>query len=288
MEEYEALAALHVSLLRRVAGSASRTRWAPTPNADFSEPIGGAHQVAAATRLFDLPAAEVDTDDPAALLAFAGQAGARINAVPSKLDFLEDRLDRAGRAAAGIEISKRQYNRQFRVLRRIAAKASTVDRMLTQRDRAALARRGMALVTHAGLTASIGWERFEADPDAACFVAYYTARQKSGARKLYDPAADMLFRRCSDRPGTDWWMIAQAYAPPEVLGKLSDFGSDGRRFEPGFRGTTAGFAGPAKPAVCHGSSNPQYTAHSVNTTPAASWMSTRTRLAPMKFPRSRQ
>jgi hypothetical protein len=26
----------------------------------------------------------------------------------------------------------------------------------------------------------------------------------------------------------------------------------------------------------------------VNTTPAASWMSTRTRLAPMKFPRSRQ
>jgi hypothetical protein len=250
VEEYEALATLHMSLLRRprpedvaqlvidalpgklrfrqrrtlrrVAGSASRARRTPTPNADFSEPIGGAHQVAAAKRLFALPATEVDTDDPAALLAFARQAGAPIHAAPPKLDFLEDRLDRAERAAAGIELSKRQYNRQFRVLRRIAAKASTVDRLLAQRERATPARRGLALVAQAGLTASISWDRFEADPDAACFVAYYTAREKSGAHKVYDPAADMLFRRCSGKPGTDWWMIAQAYAPPEVLGKLSD------------------------------------------------------------------
>jgi hypothetical protein len=242
VEEYEALAALHVSLLRRprpeeiarlvldalprklgfrqrrvlrqVASSTSRTRWIPTPNADFSHPVGGARQVAAATRLFDLPTPDVDPDDPASLRAFAERAGARISASAVKLDFLEDRLDRAGRAAAGIEISKRQYNRQFRVLRRIAAKASTVDKGLT--------RRGLALRSRAGLTAAIEWDRFRADTDAACFVAYYTARQKLVPEAAYDEAAAMLFRRCREKPGTDWWMVALAYAPPAVLGKLSD------------------------------------------------------------------
>lgn len=247
MEESEALTALHASLdqrlrpedvakvvlralpkvgflkrriIQRVADAASRWNGTSSMSADFARPVGGARQVAAATRLFELPA-PADVDDPSSLLAFAEQAGALIQAVPHRLNFQADRLDRAGRTAAGIEISKRQYNRRFRVLQRVAAKASTLDREGKKR--------GLAMTARAGFAASISLEQFRADPGAACFVAYYTARRKQrreftllGRDNAYDEVADLLFKRCRENRDTDWWMIAQAYPTPEILRRLSD------------------------------------------------------------------
>ncbi|MFG1822651.1 hypothetical protein ACGFIJ_09230 [Microbispora bryophytorum] len=206
-------------VLGRAAQHSSRgSAWFTSMSSDYARPVGGARQVAAAARLFGVPA-EVDPDDPESLLAYASTAGRTIAWAPDRTDFLADRLNREAREAAGMDLSKRQYNRRFRMLRRIAAKAGTLE--------AEWDKRRLLLIGVTGFGASVPLERFVADPDAACFVAYFTARRKlrrefslSGRDNPFDEIAEVLFRRCGD--DTDWWMIAQVRPTPDVLGRLTD------------------------------------------------------------------
>ncbi|MER6826895.1 hypothetical protein ABT352_13000 [Streptosporangium sp. NPDC000563] len=185
---------------------------------DYARPVGGARQVAAASRLFER-SVEVDPDVPESLLEFAANMGREIRWTPDRGDFLADRLNRDAREAAGMDLSKRQYNRRFRVLRRVAAKAGTLG---TEQ-----AKRRLLMVGVTGFGADIPLERFVSDADAACFVAYYTARRKtrrkfslSGRENPFDEIASMLLDRCADR--SDWWMIAQVRTTPDILGRLTD------------------------------------------------------------------
>ncbi|MEV0058817.1 hypothetical protein [Nocardia sp. NPDC050718] len=187
---------------------------------DFARPVGGAHQVAATSRLFDVTA-KVDADTPASLLAFAESIGAEIGFDPRRTDFLADRLNRQQRADAGMDVSKRQYNRRFRALTRLTAKAEKLA--------AEQRKRQLAVRARAGFAAELTLDRFRADPNAACFVAYYTAKRKlrreftlEGRANPFDEVAELLFARCRGNDDTDWWMIAQAYATPEVLDHLTD------------------------------------------------------------------
>ncbi|GAB3957059.1 hypothetical protein [Micromonospora vulcania] len=209
-------------VLGRVARTASRWNGWSSMSGDFSRPVGGGRQVQAAVRLFELPPVDVDTDDPASLLDFSAQLSESLGAIDARrLDFLRDRLNREARTAAGIELSKRQYNRRFRVTQRVAAKA---DRLETERTK-----RELTLVARAGFAAGIERDAFVADPWAGCFVAYLSAKRKlrreftlSGRENPYDEIADLLFRRCVDNPHTDWWMIAQVWPSPQVLSELSE------------------------------------------------------------------
>ncbi len=208
-------------VLGRAAEAARRWGGWTSMSMDFARPVGGARQVAATARLFDVTTSHVGVDNPASLLEFAAMVGSAIGAAPGQLDFLRDRLNREARAAAGVEVPKRQYNRQFRALQRLAAKA---ERLNGEQDK-----RRLTLTARAGFVADISLERFRADPDAGCFVAYYTARRKvrrqftlAGRNNPYDEVADMLFHRCVANPSTDWPMVALAYAPPDVVGRLTD------------------------------------------------------------------
>ncbi|WP_067173139.1 hypothetical protein [Microtetraspora niveoalba] len=207
-----------VVLERAAKHSSRREGWFSSMSADYRRPVGGARQVAAAGRMFGRRV-EVDPDDPESLLEFAATMGHEIRWTPDRTDFLADRLNRDAREAAGMDLSKRQYNRRFRMLRRIAAKAETLG---TEQDK-----RRLLMVGVTGFGADIPPERFAADADAACFVAYYTARRKtrrefslSGRDNPFDEIAQVLLDRCAD--GTDWWMIAQVRATPDVLERLTD------------------------------------------------------------------
>ncbi|MEV7807938.1 hypothetical protein AB0O28_33820 [Microbispora sp. NPDC088329] len=212
------------NVLARAARHSSRgAAWFTSMSSDYARPVGGARQVAVAARLFDGPA-EVDPDDPRSLLEYASAVGHSIGWTPGRSDFLADRLNREAREAAGMDLSKRQYNRRFRMLRRIAAKAGTLE---TEQDK-----RRLLLIGVTGFGADISLERFVADPDAACFVAYYTARRKlrrefslSGRDNPFDEIAEVLLNRCGD--DADWWLIAQVRPTPDVLGRLDD-GERGR------------------------------------------------------------
>ncbi|MFG3700623.1 hypothetical protein ACGF5C_22285 [Micromonospora sp. NPDC047620] len=210
------------TVLGRVARAASRWNGWSSMSADFARPVGGGRQVDAALRLFELPGVDVDADDPASLLDFSVQLSESLGAIDARrLDFLRDRLNREARASAGIEISKRQYNRRFRVAQRVAAKAGRLETEWSKRQ--------LTMIARAGFAADIGRDAFVADPWAGCFVAYLTAKRKlrreftlSGRENPYDEIADLLFRRCVDSPGTDWWMVAQVWPSPEVLARLSE------------------------------------------------------------------
>jgi hypothetical protein len=141
-----------------------------------------------------------------------------------------------------MELSKRQYNKRFRLLKRLEEKLRALIREGRKAEFAQLAKHGLA---H-----HITWEEFSQDENTACFIAYYTARCNlrseftiAGQQKPYDEIADMLFNRCAGetkkgfwasltahakaeerRPvhATHWWAIAQAYPEPRVLDKLTD------------------------------------------------------------------
>jgi hypothetical protein len=216
----------HPSLTRRertvigeVAAHAGRRHGFSGMSDDYARPVGATRQVAAARRLFGVDGGAVDVDDPISVLEFAALAGSEINWDPAHTDFLTDRLNREARASAGVELSKRQYNRRFRMLRRISAKASRMER--------ARKMRGITMLAAAGFVGAIDHDRFRADPDAACFVAYYTARRKlrreftlAGRQNPFDQVADALFARCTARGGTDWAMVALACPTWDVLRRL--------------------------------------------------------------------
>jgi hypothetical protein len=178
-----------------------------------------ARQVATARFLFGVDGGDVDVDDPISVLEFAALAGAEINWNLARTDFLTDRLNREARASAGIELSKRQYNRRFRMLRRLSAKAARLERVRKMRR--------MTLLAAAGFVGAVDADRFRTDPDAACFIAYFTARRKlrreftlSGRENPFDEVADLLFARCRARGGTDWAMIALVCPTWDVLRRL--------------------------------------------------------------------
>lgn len=208
-------------VINGVAAHASRWHGFSGMSDDYARPVGAARQVAATRRLFGVDVeVDVDVEDPLSVLEFAALAGAGIGFDPEHADFLADRLNRDARASAGIDLSKRQYNRRFRMLRRLSAKAGRLGRTW-ELHRA-------TLLAAAGFVGAIDRDRFRADPDAACFVAYFTARRKlrrefslAGRENPFDQVADVLFARCRASSGTDWAMIALAHPVWDVLRHLS-------------------------------------------------------------------
>lgn len=204
-------------------GSALRTGLGSSMSADFARPVGMQRQLVGARYLLpDLaPPSDASADDPDAMLAFLTAASSTIHKTVGRSDFTSDRLDRARRTAAGLgTLSKRRYNKLFRLLRRMEAKRGQMirgaeKRFLTQASKARLACR-------------IPFEEFSRDANGAAFIAYLTARLNlrsvfsgSGQQHAYDEIADMLFRRCAESATTSWWPIAHVHPVEEVVWRLS-------------------------------------------------------------------
>jgi hypothetical protein len=209
--------------LERAAGHSRRrrSRYSSMPT-DYARPSGAQRQLSTLAYLFDLGDGDLRlaAHDPAALREIAARAGEPLEWVPAHGNFKIDRLDRLQRAARGIDLPKRQYNRRWRFLARLAAKIERLDTELRKRE--------LLLVGRSGLAADITADRFAADPVAARFAAYFVARKNlrrqfslSGRENPYDEVADALFRRCLAEPGTDWWMVSRIYPIPAVVRRLT-------------------------------------------------------------------
>lgn len=83
-------------------------------------------------------------------------------------DFKTDRLSRAARHDRGIEMSRRQYNKRFRLAARMEAKAAKMAKEQFKRT--------LALASKNRLASHIDEEMFTKDANTACFIAYYVAR----------------------------------------------------------------------------------------------------------------
>ena len=189
----------------------------------FAKVTGAEKQVNKAIQLFKLDAtfASGAYDDPKVVEEFIGAVSSLIHKDPGYNNYAADRLNREQRMAAGLDISKRRYNKLFRCLRRLEQKLSI---MIREHQRLFFQRTGK----HA-FAEDITRDDFMADVNSACFIAYYTARCNlrseftvKGQQRPYDEIAHMLFSRCmNNAAGTNWWAIAQVFPRPEVLEKLS-------------------------------------------------------------------
>ncbi|MER5455607.1 hypothetical protein ABT008_12570 [Micromonospora sp. NPDC002389] len=192
--------------------------WVSSMSSDFTRPVDATRQLATLTRLFghDPQAIAGAVADPDALRMLAVDAGQPIDWAPGR-DF-RSRLNREGRSLAGIDLSKRQYNRAWRFLTRLDAKVTRLDAELRKRE--------LMLTGRSGLAADITADRFAADPAAASFVAYVVARKNlrrqfslSGKTNPMDEIAAMLLARLPD--DADWWMVSRVHSVPEVVQRLT-------------------------------------------------------------------
>ncbi len=205
----------------------------------FAGLVGAKQQVAKASELFhhDVPEG-LDTDRPREVERYVGQLSPALCKEVGKSNFLVDRLPRAQRKAAGLDLSKRAYNKRWRLLKRLEQKVAAMDGMERKLEFQRIAKHGLA---H-----HISEQDFLADRNTACFIAYYNARCNlrseftiNGQQRPFDEISKVLLDRCSGirskrsfwgftrtehnpSPSTKWWAIAQLYPDQVVLRNLSD------------------------------------------------------------------
>jgi hypothetical protein len=136
--------------------------------------------------------------------------------------FKNDRLNREQRRDCGLEHSKRQYNKRFRLLARLERKTLKLAHECRKAELFQVAKRGLA---H-----QVPREDFFATDSTACFVAYYAARAGlrseftiDGQQRAFDKIAQMLLKRCeAEQKRAGWWAIAHVWPTQEVLKNLTE------------------------------------------------------------------
>ncbi|MEO0042813.1 MAG: hypothetical protein RL329_2261 [Bacteroidota bacterium] len=196
----------------------------------FAKPIGLEHQVKKAMEVFkikDKPGFQYD--NAAQIEAFLREINPIIHKTAFQHDYKTDRLNRAARLEKGMDLAKRQYNKLFRKLRHVEQKLQT---FLVEQRKSVFQQVGKHGFAH-----DISFADFSTDVNAACFIAYYTAKCNLRSeftiekqQKPFDEIAEMLFNRVlkptqigffTGRKKTNWWSIAQVYPNVLVLNQLT-------------------------------------------------------------------
>lgn len=225
------------AVLQRAARSALRHRVSADSSMlqDFASPVGLHVQVERARVLFG-SAYELTREacsNPVLVERFLRHVGEEIKKDFGRSSFLSDRLNREARSAAGLALSRRNYNRKFRLLARMEVQLNRLAReWRTYRFR----RIGKSV-----LATQLTQSDFASHASSAAFIAYYVARSNlrndftmAGQARAFDEIAAMLFARCQRDRATNWWAIAHVYPTEEVLEHLTEQQKDQLLF-PGLR-----------------------------------------------------
>ncbi|QAY75939.1 hypothetical protein [Sphingosinicella sp. BN140058] len=207
----------------RVAVShAQRFGWSSMPSV-FEAPAGSAARFDRARQLalLFLGAEFPAGDDAEAIAGLVAEMNALIGKRPGAAGFKADRLSRSQRSDCGLPLSRRRYDKLFRLAGRLEAKLVTL--------RAEEAKHRLLLVARAGLAPELGIEQLRGSLPTAAFVAYYAARLKlrseftiDGQQKPFDDLAAELLHWCEEDPGTDWYAIAHVFPRADVLARLTE------------------------------------------------------------------
>lgn len=205
------------SLLRNLWGRSSMP-------SSFRPVIGFDRQLGKARELFPVTAPAMEGDAAAQLArlpVFMPELARTIGAESPRFDFRVDRLNREAREQRGFDLSRRRYNKLFRFLGRLEAKAGRVRRELNLRE--------LTMIGKSRLASRLVWEDFGTDDASLAFVAYLTARANlrseftiDGQQPAFDEIAAMLLERCFASPDTRWWAIAHVHCTPRVITMLTD------------------------------------------------------------------
>ena len=191
---------------------------------EFNRPTTPERQIRRAIELFrrtdTWTAAECA--EPERVQAFIEELCPLIHKKFGKSDFKQHRLNGEQRTDIGLDISRRRYNKLFRLISRLEMKLRTYVREMRKYD--------YTRVGKSRLATRLSREDFEKDSATAAFLAYFVARcnlrsvfTNTSQQRPYDEIADMLFQRLKRQPErTNWWALAHVFPDREVLARLSD------------------------------------------------------------------
>ncbi len=219
------------SLARNVFGYTSMLQ-------EFAEVKGAGKQIAKAIEIFKLNNKNKSNyNNQKDIEGFINFASPIIRKTAGKNDFKADRLNKSQRKEGGLDLSKRNYNKKWRLLTRIEEKLLTFIRESKKIEFQKIAKHGLA---H-----SLDFTNFSSDMNTACFIAYYNSRcnlrsvfTNQGQDRPFDEISEMLLNRCkgeetkffdssrkskTEEPNTtNWWAISHIYTSQEVLSNLTD------------------------------------------------------------------
>jgi hypothetical protein len=163
----------------------------------------------------DIKPARVDED------VLAHDFNALIGRVDGANNFRLDRLNGQQRAEMGLTLSRRRYNKLFRLASRLEAKNAQVKKETKKRE--------LTLVGKAMLAGDIKPEDLADKPFTTSFIAYFTARSKLrseftiiGQQKPFDALSAALLAACAKHEEANWLAIARVFPRDDVLARLSD------------------------------------------------------------------
>ncbi|WP_395752153.1 hypothetical protein [Prosthecobacter sp.] len=191
---------------------------------DFHRPIPPERQVRKGLELFrraDSWSAS-DCSCPEKIELFIRELGRSIGKEFGLSDYKSDRLNTEKRQTAGLNLSRRRYNKLFRFLRRFERKLNTYLREQKKYE--------FTRVGKSGLAVHLSWEDFSSHANSAVFISYYSARcnmrsvfTNESQQRPYDEIADMLFHRMRREPSrSNWWAVAHLHPDRTVLERLTD------------------------------------------------------------------
>lgn len=212
-------------LIRHMLSKSQRSRfgWSSMPTR-FKPPVPMNRQLAKAHELalLFLGRRIAAADDPDALEAFVAEFGRLIGRTPAQRSFRDDRANREQRAALGLSLSRRRYDKLFRLTVRLDLRLEKL--------REEEARHRLMLVSKAALGSQLAISDFGDHLPSVAFVAYYSARMKlrseftiDGQQRPFDDlAADLLGLCRKDSDNAAWWAIAHVFPRADVLAHLDD------------------------------------------------------------------
>lgn len=220
----DALGAVAPSEAKRIARAGTRQRfgWSSMSNrfrgADpMDNQVAKARELAHAFLKQELPGA----DDIAELDVFIDQFNALIGKARDQNSFRYARLDRKARADWGLTLSRRRYDKLFRLAARLEDRLVRYKRSLQTHE--------LVLVSKSGLVSDLKLADFDGKPWTATFIAYLSARMKlrseftiSGQQRAFDSLAAKLLEGCKKREDANWFAIAHVFPREDVLARLTD------------------------------------------------------------------
>jgi hypothetical protein len=212
-------------LQRGVAGSLKRSIYQMTSMLqDFRRPVPPIKQSRKARELFNSAYTLSDEDcaDLTKVTTLVRHLSLEVYKTFGANDFKTHRLNRLQRNEAGLELSRRRYNKLFRFLQRFEKKLETYH---TEQRKYRATR-----IAKSSLATDITYSDFSASTDAACFIAYFTARSNrrsvftnQSQDRHYDQIAEMLLKRFKANPAPEGWRaIAHVMPDAETLEHVSE------------------------------------------------------------------
>jgi hypothetical protein len=219
------------SLARNVYGYTSMLQ-------TFAAAKGAGKQIAKAMEIFKLENKNItDYNNQKEIEDFINFVSPIIHKTAGKNDFKADRLNKSQRKESGLDLSKRNYNKKWRLLSRIEVKLLKFIRESKKIEFQKIAKHGLA---H-----QIDFISFSSDINTACFIAYYNSRcnlrsvfTNQSQDRPFDEISEMLLNRCKGEgtkffdflrkprtevpKNTNWWAISHIYTSQEILSNLTD------------------------------------------------------------------